>query len=115
MVQKLIFFAPLFLKVEKFENPSKNGFTIYSKSGCPNCSKVKELLKNEKMTFQVIDCDEYLIEKRDEFLAYIQSLIGKECKVFPMVFLDEKFIGNYQDTIKEIEKMKIFSKENISF
>ena len=26
-----------------FTEPSEKGFTIYTKSGCPNCSKVKTL------------------------------------------------------------------------
>jgi glutaredoxin len=98
-----------------FELPLKTGFTIYSKSGCLNCSKVKELLKNEKMAFHIIDCDEYIIEEKDKFLAFIKKLTEKDCKIFPMVFLDEKFIGNYNETICEIEKLKCFFEENISF
>ena len=59
-----------------FEKPSEiTQYTIYSKSGCPNCKKVKELLETQKMTFTVIDCDEYLIESKTEFLNFIQELI----------------------------------------
>ena len=40
----------------------KNGeFTVYSKSGCINCVKVKTLLKDKNLKFIVIDCDEYVL------------------------------------------------------
>ena len=29
--------------------PSCKGFTVYSKSGCPNCRNVKNLLKKENI------------------------------------------------------------------
>ena len=45
--------------------PNKIGFTIYSKSGCINCNKVKVLLKEKKVLFSVIDCDEYIIENKE--------------------------------------------------
>ena len=36
----------------QFEYPSKNGFTIYSKSGCHNCSKIKKLLTEKHLFFR---------------------------------------------------------------
>ena len=46
-----------------FERPNEdnNIFTIYSKSGCINCRNVKDLLQKHNFTFNIIDCDEYLI------------------------------------------------------
>ena len=34
-----------------FEEPISKGFTIYSKSGCPNCRNVKNLLTKKKYFF----------------------------------------------------------------
>ena len=48
----------------QFELPSKNGFTVYSKSGCPNCSKVKNLLKERNLLFNIIDCDDYILGEK---------------------------------------------------
>ena len=79
----------------EIENPSNDSYTIYSKSGCPSCTKAKELLKFEKVT--IIDCDEYLIEDKQGFLEYMQNLIGKEYKTFPMIFKDGVFIGGFTD------------------
>lgn len=30
---------------EEYEKPHESGYTVYTKSGCPNCSKVKNYLK----------------------------------------------------------------------
>ena len=69
-------------------------FTIYSKSGCINCRKVKDLLKSNNIEYEIIDCDDYLLEDKDKFLFFIQSYSNVECKTFPMVFHDEKFLQN---------------------
>jgi len=55
----------------EFEKPSENDFTIYSKSGCPNCLKVKALLKDKQLKFNIINSDEYIIENKENFLLFI--------------------------------------------
>ena len=85
------------VKIE-FESPSKTGFTIYSKSGCPNCTSVKKLLQENKMEYLLIDCDEYLIEEREKFLGFIVEICKKEVKTFPMIFFDGKFLGGFKET-----------------
>ena len=40
----------------EIEEPFKTGFTVYSKSGCSNCTKVKKLLVEKKAFFVEIDC-----------------------------------------------------------
>jgi glutaredoxin len=87
-------------------NPQANGFTIYSKSGCSNCVKVKLLLKEKNATFVVIDCDEYLLEDKAGFLKFIYLLVGKEYKTFPMVFLDGTFMGGFKETAEYFAKIE---------
>ena len=53
--------------------PNEFGFTIYSKSGCPNCLKVKALLKKNNINFIIVDCDVYLIEDKSFFLVVIMK------------------------------------------
>ena len=96
----------------EFPYPQKDQITIYSKSGCINCTKVKSLLKDKSMAFNIIDCDEFLLEHKQEFLAFIQTLIGKEYKMFPMVFDNNKFIGGFNETNKYLEQFLDF---DISF
>ena len=98
-----------------FELPEKNGYSIYSKSGCPNCLNVKAFLKNKNLIFNIVDCDEYLIEAKTEFLEFIKNLAQKECKTFPIIFFDEKFIGGYNETKEHVEKSLLEFEENLTF
>ena len=51
------------------EKPRETGFTIYSKSGCPNCTRIKKIMIEKKQTFIVKNCDEYFfIKHRNEQL-----------------------------------------------
>jgi glutaredoxin len=86
-------------------------YTVYSKSNCPNCVKVKELLRTEKIDFANIDCDLYLLDsKKTEFLAFVKQMIGREWTTFPMVFDENgQFIGGFKDTIIHIERLLEFS------
>jgi glutaredoxin 1 len=85
-----------------FTAPVSSGFTIYGKSGCAYCDKVKDLLEEYDEQFIYVNCDEYLLENRDAFLEFIQKLAGKEYKTFPMVFNSAQFVGGYTDTMKII-------------
>jgi glutaredoxin len=89
----------------EFERPIKKGFTIFSKSGCPNCNKVKALLQEKKEYFVVINCDEYIIENKENFLLFIKEISTTDHKIFPFVFHDGFFIGGYQETQKYIDKL----------
>ena len=77
-----------------------NTFTIFSKSGCPNCVKVKKILANENPSPLIIDCDDYLIEHKIAFLNFIREKTGKEYKTFPMVFYKNVFIGGFENAQK---------------
>ena len=99
----------------EFEEPIKSGFTIYSKSGCINCSKVKSLLKEKKLIFSVIDCDEYIIENKEDFLLFIKDKANREYKMFPMVFYDGSFIGGYTETQEYTDKLLLSFEENLNF
>jgi glutaredoxin len=81
-----------------FPEPKKNTFTIYTKSGCINCNKVKQLLKDKHLLVYIIDCDEFILENKDEFLTFIKSLTNKDHRTFPIVFDSNKFIGGFLET-----------------
>ena len=88
-----------------FEEPLTSGFTIYSKSGCHNCTKFKKLLKENNLFFLEIQCDDYLIEEKERFLSFIENKIGKSWVTFPMVFNDGKFIGGYIEASAIVHKL----------
>ena len=87
-----------------FEKPAETGYTIYSKSGCILCNKVKDLLKTRDKPFNVIDSDEYLIEDKDGFVAFMESCAGKSTGGFPKVFADGVFVGSYAETKQHLDK-----------
>lgn len=85
----------------------KNKWTIYTKLNCVYCSKVKELLENEKY-ITIINCDNWLKnnEEREIFLNDIKNITECEWKTFPIVFIDDKFIGGYNETVNYIGEIK---------
>jgi len=84
----------------QYPTPQKGIITIYSKTGCNYCVKVKKLLEENKHNFKIIDCDNFILENKDEFLLFIKDIIGREYRFFPMVFDDNTFIGGYDETLK---------------
>jgi len=84
-----------------FQKPESFGYTVYTKSNCVYCDKVKQLLKHDSVTY--IDCDEYLAE-RFEFLSFIENVAGEPYHMFPMVFYNKRFIGGYEQTKREKEE-----------
>jgi glutaredoxin len=87
-------------------NPLEDEITIYSKSACINCVKVKTLLKENNIKFTIINCDEFILEDKPGFLQFIHLLVGTEYKTFPMVFLNKTFIGGYKETEDYLTKLR---------
>lgn len=71
------------INLEKLGINNINKWLIYTKSNCDYCTKVKDLLQSEQY-ITIINCDNWL--KNTEY------------KTFPIVFLNEKFIGGYNET-----------------
>ena len=88
--------------------PNSQGYTIYSKSGCPFCTKVKRLLEKEAPSPLLVDCDDYLLENKEAFLIFIKEMAGKEYKTFPMIFHNGDFIGGFTETKEHYEKQSAF-------
>jgi len=73
-------------------------YTIYTRSGCPYCKMIMELLKHEDPPVDEINCDEYITHSKPHLFQFIKQIAGKEHKTFPAVFLDGEFIGGYTET-----------------
>jgi len=93
---------------ESYVYPSTDSYTIYTKSGCPNCTKVKKLLCNVTPNPLVIDCDEYIIEDKISFIEFIKKIAKKEYNLFPIVFLNGQFIGGYNETKELYDRERCF-------
>jgi len=90
-------------------HPANDSYTIYSKSGCLNCTKAKVLLQNEKPQLLYVDCDEFLLENKQEFLDQMKILIGREYRTFPMIFKNGIFLGGYMEAKKAYDQNKIIT------
>ena len=98
----------------QFEKPNPNGYMVYTKTNCPYCTRVKDLLLHNVVDKEItiINCDKYLMksEVKKRFLEFIKSVNGGiDHRTFPMVFYDGKFIGGFMDTEKFYAKQTVFS------
>lgn len=87
-----------------FEQPDSSSYTIYSKSNCLYCTKAKQLLKDE--TFHIIDCDQYLSERKLEFMEFISKFTKQN--TFPFIFYNGGFIGGYNELLNHLTFMEDF-------
>jgi glutaredoxin len=77
-------------------------FTIYSKDGCPYCSKVQNVL-------QMLNLEHKVYKLFDDFTPeQFYSEFG-EGSTFPQVILnDQEHLGGCVDTIKYLQEKNIF-------
>jgi glutaredoxin len=87
--------------------PKNQGYTIYTKSNCLFCEKIKKLLENEIPSPQYINSDIYLEINKEEFIDFIKQLTKKEYRTFPMVFLDGEFLGGFRETKQYRDKNNV--------
>jgi len=75
-------------------------FTVYSKDGCPWCSKIQQVLQLSELKHVVYKLDEDF--NRNEF--YLKFGQGS---TFPQVTVDEKVIGGCTDTIQYLKEQNL--------
>ena len=88
--------------------PRNGQLTVYSKSGCFNCTKVKTFLKDKHVKFIEVDCDDYILQDKTGFLKFIQQLAGTNHNTFPIVFDGKTFVGGFIETIRYLDKLLDF-------
>lgn len=76
-------------------------FTVYSKNGCPFCTKIQQVMELSNLEYKVYKLDRDFT--RDEF--YDQFGYGS---TFPQVILnDEQILGGCTDTVKYLQENKV--------
>jgi glutaredoxin len=93
---------------QPFEEPDPYGYTVYTKSLCIFCDRVKALFEKEQLPFVSVLCDFYLEHNKEAFLGFIKERTGIEYKTFPMVFYKGQFIGGFTDTETHFNKQNAF-------
>jgi glutaredoxin len=104
--------------IVNFTYPNDKIWTIYTKSNCDYCTKVKKLLKSNNINYVVVDSDEYIQDNKSKelFLSQMEYIIGKKYRTFPIVFNGINFIGGCVDTENYIDSInKLKSNKNLIF
>ena len=77
-------------------------FTVYSKEGCPYCTKVVQVLELAKLRHVVYKLDEHF----DRF-AFYEEFGGNA--TFPQVQLNGKKLGGCTDTVKYLKEHNLLN------
>ncbi len=72
---------------------------VYALSTCPWCKKVKKLLDDQNVQYDVIDVDLAPEKEQKEALAEVEKLTGK--RAFPVTVINEQVIQGFKQ--EEIE------------
>ena len=75
----------------------------------------KKILQDKKFIFNVIDCDDYIIEDKELFLLFIKDLSEREIKQFPIIFYDGVIVGGYNETKEFINKFFLSFEDILNF
>ena len=75
-------------------------FTVYSKSGCPYCSKIVEVLNHINASYTVYSLGEHF--DKDSFYGEFGN-----GTTFPQILLNGKKLGGCVDTIKYLKEEQI--------
>jgi len=87
----------------ELSSPRSGMFTIYSKSGCSGCTKLKKYLTEHFVVFQDVCCDEWLIEPehKAQLFQLLTMYADQSCSVerrFPIVFDGLTYVGGVAET-----------------
>ena len=92
---------PQLYTLNNFQNDKKDmKFTVYSKDGCPYCTKVQQVLELAQLQHVVYKLNTDFT--RDEFY----SEFG-EGSTFPQVIVDDKHIGGCTDTVQYLKEQNL--------
>lgn len=72
-------------------------FAIYTRPGCPYCTKIKQVLEGKRYSYR-----EHLLN-RDFTREQFYSQFGNG-STFPQVLLDSKRLGGCTDTVKYLRE-----------
>jgi glutaredoxin len=75
-------------------------FTVYSKDGCPYCTKVQQVLELANLEHVVYKLGNQFT--REEFYAEFG-----QGSTFPQVIADDKHLGGCSDTVKYLQEQKL--------
>ena len=86
--------------LEETTQVSTMKFTVYSKDGCPYCTKVQQVLELANLEHVVYKLGDQFT--REEFYAEFG-----QGSTFPQVVVNDQHIGGCSDTVKYLQEQKL--------
>ena len=86
--------------LEETTQVSTMKFTVYSKDGCPYCTKVQQVLELANLEHVVYKLGDQFT--REEFYAEFG-----QGSTFPQVVVNDQHIGGCSDTVKSLQEQKL--------
>jgi glutaredoxin len=72
-------------------------FEVYTRSGCPYCTKIKQVLEGKKLQYK-----EYLLDRDFDRVAFYNKFGNGS--TFPQVLLNQTKLGGCTDTVKYLRE-----------
>jgi glutaredoxin len=96
---------------------SKNSIVIFSKPGCKYCDKSYELLQDKNILFYKCDLGNYMNDLDFDDIYDKLIKISNNAKSFPIIFIDKKYIGGFNELKKYINELEIATsfQQNLEF
>jgi glutaredoxin len=85
-----------------FSLPTKNGYFMYSKSGCKFCRMAQELLPD----VTVVNVDAHIETGKAKCLEKMATIAEVEIKTFPVIFFNQIFVGGYTESKDHLSMME---------
>ena len=74
--------------------------------------KMEKLHNENRLEYNVINCDNYLNENKSFFLEFIKLITREECKQFPIIFRNAQYIGGYKECMNEVYRICFDAEDN---
>lgn len=78
--------------------------TVYGKTMCPNCSNAKNVLTKNNIEINYISLDND--EERVKFYERAANEVGGIIRSVPQIWIDDKYIGGYNELLTYINDNK---------
>ena len=94
--------------VEEIDYSQFKNVVIYTKDSCNYCNYTKNYLKHYNIKFETVVLNDD--NKRKEFYKDLSSSVNKEINSVPQIFINDKYVGGFEDFIKVIRPKFNFTK-----
>jgi glutaredoxin len=82
----------------------KDNIVVVSLKGCDSCIEAKKLLDSKKMKFKNVEYEMSDTESKNLWNNFILNTLKKEHKTFPKIFINNNFIGGFNDLQQLLDK-----------